>query len=71
MTLITIITPHLITFHTSVATLAVDTELAVLTGLVMNALVHVLKESDNFVTRVPDVTVDDSLTRHPCSVFMT
>ena len=55
MTLITIITPHLITFHTSVAALTVHTELAMLTGLVMNALVHVLKERDNFVTRVPDI----------------
>ena len=55
MTLITIITPHLITFHTSVAAFAVHTELAMLTGLVMNALVHVLKERDNFVTRVPDI----------------
>ena len=36
---------HLITFHTSVAALAVDTELAVGARLIMHALVYVLRET--------------------------
>ena len=43
-----VITAHLITFHTSVAALAVDAELAVGARLVMHALVHVLKEKIHY-----------------------
>ena len=50
-----VITAHLITFHTSVAALAVDTELAVGAGLVMHALVHILTKK--ILSQSPYVTL--------------
>ena len=48
-----VITAHLITFNTSVAALAVDTELAVGARLVMHTLVHVLR--DKILSQSPHI----------------
>ena len=50
-----VITAHLITFNTSVAALAVDTELAVGARLVMHALVHILRKK--ILSHRPHVTL--------------